>query len=226
MEGTGRYQINFFKPHTAFLRDNVRLIVISVIVWALAVFGFHILMKLVEKPVPEPGYEVYKQVWSKQFNGSQDEKIELAKVYLTLTGKYISLRTNTAIQGDFSRLVYDLLPADKKPASASTFSQDEQTVKQIAKLLGIEGTLLQEAIPFTLGEINKSEALSTDIPQIMDKHLIHNRSFLTDTLIFGFPFHYFYTAVFLKIIFCLICLTYCKFIDRIMKKHGMEAAHE
>ena len=40
------YQINFFKPKTAFLKDNVRIIVISIVIWAIAFFGFHILFNV------------------------------------------------------------------------------------------------------------------------------------------------------------------------------------
>lgn len=226
------YDINFFKPHTAFLKDNVRLITISVTVWALAVFGFHILLKIVEEPTPEPAYITYQKVWSKQQSATPEEKKELAKVYLTLTGKYISLRQNPAIQAGFSGIIYDLLPEDQKAGFMKAVSTPETVVTvdkaPIAEMLGVQGTLLAEAIPATLGKIEASgqDEMQKQIPGIMDKHLIHYRSFLTDTKIFGFPFHYFYTAVFLKVLFCLICLVYCKVIDGIMKKHGLETANE
>jgi hypothetical protein len=38
------YQINFFKPKSIFLKDNVCTIVISFAIWAVAVFCFHILL--------------------------------------------------------------------------------------------------------------------------------------------------------------------------------------
>lgn len=230
MEEISKYHINFFRPHTPFLKDNIRLIVIAVVIWAVAVFGFHLLLKVVESPVPEPGYTTYKQVWDKQLSASADEKKELAKVYLTLVGKYIPLRKNADVQGDFSRLVYDLMPPEAQAGFAQAVSATETVpsvdVKQIAAMLGIQGSLLQEAIPFALGQVNMGDSLSAAIPGIMDKYLIHNRSFLTDTTFLGFPLHYFYTAIFLKVLFCLICLVYCKAIDKIMKKHGMESENE
>jgi len=38
------YQVNFFKPKSIFLKDNVCTIVISFAIWAVAVFCFHILL--------------------------------------------------------------------------------------------------------------------------------------------------------------------------------------
>ncbi|MCU0462666.1 MAG: DUF4212 domain-containing protein [Bacteroidales bacterium] len=44
------------------------------------------------------------------------------------------------------------------------------------------------------------ESLS-GLPQIMNLYLMHNQSILTDIKVLGFPFHYFYTAVFLLLLF-------------------------
>ena len=211
-ENSSRYDINFFTPHTEFLKDNIRLITISVIVWAIAVFGFQLLLKALETPTPEPAYITYEKVWAKKDAASVEEKKELAKVYLTLVGKYIALRSNDAVKQGFTDLANDIAPG--KDAAA------------IAKALDVEGHILAEAIPFALADSAGSANVETEIPPIMDKYLIHNRSVLTDTKVLGFPLHYLYTAVFLKIFFCLICLTYCIFIDRIMKKHGLETANE
>ncbi|MFC2101184.1 DUF4212 domain-containing protein, partial [Bacteroidota bacterium] len=54
----------------------------------------------------------------------------------------------------------------------------------------------------------------TRLPRIMKKYLIHNQSVLTDTKFLGFPFHYFYTAVFLLVLFVFLCWLYCVRIDR------------
>ena len=235
MEEKIHYNINFFSPHTPFLKDNVRLIVISVLVWAVAVFGFHLLLKILEKPVKEPAYIAYEKVWPVRDSATIQQKQELAKSYLTLTGKYISLRSNQAIHASFTQLVHQLLPQEQKAVflekvTANTGNQSglTQYKDDIAALLKIENGLLKEAIPYTLG-VPDPESLKraeTEVPKIMDSHLIHYRSILTDTKVFGFPLHYFYTAVFLKILFCLICLFYCRFIDRIMKKHGLETVNE
>lgn len=46
------------------------------------------------------------------------------------------------------------------------------------------------------------------LPGIMKLYLTHNQSKLTDTTFLGFPFHYFYTAVFLLILFIGLCIVY------------------
>lgn len=44
ISSSGNYRINFFKHNSTFLKDNVRTIVIRIAAWAVAVFGFHILL--------------------------------------------------------------------------------------------------------------------------------------------------------------------------------------
>ena len=56
------------------------------------------------------------------------------------------------------------------------------------------------------------------LPAIMQKYLVHNQSVLTDFKFLGFPFHYFYTAVFLLILFIGLCLVYCVRIDSLNAK--------
>lgn len=51
------------KPH--FLKDNVPIIVISITIWVIAVFGFHSLLKTIEKSTLELGYTVYRQNYPK-----------------------------------------------------------------------------------------------------------------------------------------------------------------
>jgi putative solute:sodium symporter small subunit len=58
--------------------------------------------------------------------------------------------------------------------------------------------------------------------EAMELYLIHNRSVLTDTIFLGFPFHYFYTAVFLLILFVGLCWLYCVRTDMFNKKYGIE----
>jgi len=58
--------------------------------------------------------------------------------------------------------------------------------------------------------------------EAMGLYLFHNRSVLTDSKFLGFPFHYFYTAVFLLMLFVGLCLLYCLRTDLFNKKYGIE----
>ena len=89
---------------------------------------------------------------------------------------------------------------------------------------GIDPTKNKEAIlPYSLNAENKE--LSTqemeDLPKVMKLYLTHNQSFLTDTKFLGFPFHYFYTAEFLLILFVLMSLFYSIRITQIQKKFSI-----
>lgn len=235
MDGTTNYQINFFKPRTAFLKENVRIIVIGLAIWAISVFGFHILMKIVEKRTPEAGYVTYESVYPKLADNSAtvEEKTEMAKVYLSLIGKSITLQKSEPLKGAFTSLVYDILPDGEREAfKAATVAieTDKSTdVTGVVSALGIgEDIVLKGVVPYALVPVSAEPppATADEIPGIMDKYLIHYQSFLTDSKLFGFPFHYFYSAVFLLTLFNLICLVYCKVIDGVMKKHGMESDDE
>ncbi len=229
------YQINFFQPKTAFLKENVRIIVIAVLIWAVATFGFHIWLKVIEKPTPEPGYTVYEQVYPKLTAGTatSQDNISIAKVYLGLIAKSIALQKSDALKEAFTAAVYAATPYDQQEAftmaAAGAATDKSVDVTSIANLLGIDQDIvLKGAIPFALAPMaDKTLSVTApEIPGIMDKYLIHYQSFLTDSKIFGFPFHYFYTAIFLLTLYNLICLVYCYVIDGVMKKHGMESDDE
>jgi len=89
---------------------------------------------------------------------------------------------------------------------------------------GIDPTNNKEAIlPYNLNAENKepSAADLEALPKIMKLYLTHNQSFLTDTNILDFPFHYFYTAEFLLILFVGICLFYSVRITQLQKKFSI-----
>ncbi len=229
------YNISFFTPRTAFLKDNVRIIVISIVIWAVAVFGFHILLKVIEKPTPEPGYTVYEQVYPKLTAGTatSQDNISIAKVYLGLIAKSIALQKSEPLKEAFTAAVNAAMPLDQqeslKMIADQATTDHSVDVTSIATLLGIEqDAVLKGVIPFALAPMaDKTLSVTApEIPGIMDKYLIHYQSFLTDSKIFGFPFHYFYSAIFLLVLFNLICLVYCYVIDGVMKKHGMEGDDE
>ena len=61
----------------------------------------------------------------------------------------------------------------------------------------------------------------TRLPDIMKLYLTHNQSVLTDTKFLGFPFHYFYTAIFLLILFVGLCIVYNLLIEWRLNKQGI-----
>ena len=188
------YNISFFTPKTAFLKDNVRIIVISIVIWAVAVFGFHILLKVIEKPTPEAGYTVYEQVYPKLTDGTatSQDNINIAKVYLGLIAKSIALQQSEPLKEAFTAAVFAAMPYDRqesfKMAADQAATDKSVDVTSIAGLLGIEqDVVLKGVIPFALAPMADKtlSATAPEIPGIMDKYLIHYQSFLTDSKIFG-----------------------------------------
>jgi len=84
----------------------------------------------------------------------------------------------------------------------------------------LEATLLISSLRNEYPEALSDKAF-TKLPQIMKLYLIHNQSKLTDTKFLGFPFHYFYTAVFLLILFIILCIVYNILIEWRLKKQGV-----
>lgn len=90
---------------------------------------------------------------------------------------------------------------------------------------GIDPTNNKEAIlPYSLNSDYK-ELTPSDLdalPKIMKLYLTHNQSFLTDIKILGFPFHYFYTAEFLLILFVGLSLFYSIRITHLQKRFSIK----
>jgi putative solute:sodium symporter small subunit len=171
------YHINIFRPKTPYAKSNAILIFTAILIWAFAVFGFQILLKVTEKPVPEKSYIEFSYAWEKL---QQDTHTNADLQIMTKTISGVMAKSSEARQN----LILQKFIANPQ----TSFSQ-----KQLAQ-----------------------------IPVLMKKYLVHNQSFLTDTKFLGFPFHYFYTAVFLLILFVLICFTYCLMLEKINKKYQVE----
>jgi len=104
------------------------------------------------------------------------------------------------------------------------FGSKTSIIDIMSKKLSIEPDGLEASIlPYTLNE--ESKELSNEdneaLPKIMKLYLTHNQSFLTDTKFLGFPFHYFYTAEFLLILFVLLSLFYSIRITKLQKRYSI-----
>ncbi len=233
------YKLSFFRPTTEKALKNRNMAVWLILIWATAVFGFQILLKVMGKPVPEEAFIKYEQVWHniENENASHEELCIFAKSVLQVLGKvYVKPEYQNALSNAFSWSVYkysdanseELLEKVRDFAKQNNDMQnilDEDYIKAkfdlqyyVADLLDIEKTdPRQIAIPFSVKIDDFHEFTDENkaiTAQAMSKYLIHNRSVLTDTKFLGFPFHYFYTAVFLLTLFIGLCWLYCFITDR------------
>lgn len=238
---TNDYHISFFKPTTPQAVANRNMVVWLVLIWFIAIFGFQILLRVIEKPTPEPAYTEFNKVWENVKMGSTNEN-ELQKfgqATLSVLGKVnITAEERIILDKALSWSLYNLTPDMDKTALSKQIVEFEQIEARIENIsdpdyIAKKKTLTNNLSPvlgLPLSDIrskimplelvsedfgNISESTKLAIPGIMEKYLIHNQSILTDTKFLGFPFHYFYTAIFLLVLFVGLCLLYCRRTDRL-----------
>jgi putative solute:sodium symporter small subunit len=209
-------EVSFFKPKSDLARANTRLISILVIIWAVAVFGFQFLLVGLGKPVEEQTLKDFKTLWpAVQDSPAESELQSFARVMLTTLGKNATIGEN-----DRARMQEALA------VTVRLLGPESDTADSAGEKIGL-GTsgfdpLLKDQLLFHYRKGSGNYGDLQDLPAIMEKYLVHNRSFLTDTRLLGFPLHYFYTAQFLLILFIVLCIVYAKAVDRIHTRLGIE----
>ncbi len=238
------YHISFFRPTTPRAKVNRNIVIWLASIWAVAIFGFQILLRVLEKPTPEPAYTSFQQVWGSVENGTANtlELQDFGRATLSVLGKIaISSQEKAVLDNALSWSVYSLTPDSMKLSLTNTIIAFEKIRNETSNILNpnyiaarnrlgnelspvlalASNDVRTKILPLELS-VTSIEGLSTEtkatLPSIMEKYLIHNQSFLTDVKFLGFPFHYFYTSIFLLILFVGLCWVYCVLVDRLDKK--------
>lgn len=220
----------------------------------MAIFGFQLLLLIVQKPTPEKTLLTFESVWENVKTGkaTEPEKKDFVNSLVAVAGKssvkpgnkivldnaltwsvfsFVSDSEKVILSGQIRELltIKEKLPEATDAEYAllqSDLTRIKATINSIAnEKTGIDPTNNKAAIlPYNLNA--ESKELSADdieaLPKIMKLYLTHNQSFLTDTKIIGFPFHYFYTAEFLLILFVGMCLFYSIRITQLQKKYSIK----
>jgi putative solute:sodium symporter small subunit len=242
------YHTSFFRPTSDITRANRNMVLWLVLIWAVAVFGFHFLLKIIEKPTPEPTLLSYEQVKENAYNGTADlaEMQEFAKVPLQVLCKvFLSEEDRIHLQSVLTWAVFKTVNEDQVDYLYNTIKEFEdieanttdildpnyqeskvRLMNVAAQFIGLsENDIRAKFLPLELNS-DYPESLSaesiTQFETILNKYLIHNESVLTRIKFLGFPFHYFYTAVFLLVLFIFLCWLYCIRTDALNKKYGIE----
>ncbi len=238
------YHISFFKPTTPRAKHNRNMVVWLVSIWFIAIFGFHIVLRIIEKPTPEPVYYSFETAWNNIQNetAETEDLSELGRSALSVLGKmYVTEEDRAVLSRVFSWSVFRLYPENQKDQLISEINAFQKKKEEITNISDTEYIQMKVAlsknlaavldlasndvrkkiIPFEIsaeGSGQLSEKAKGQLSSIMGKYLIHNQSVLTDFKFLGFPFHYFYTAVFLLILFVGLCWIYCIRTDAMNKK--------
>jgi len=242
------YHISFFKPTTDSARRNRNMVVQLVLIWVVAIFGFQFLLKIIEKPTPEPAYLAYEEVWQDVKAGSSDAEAlkvvsqsalnVLGKVMISTDArealdKLVSWTAfniaDSAAKADLMTRVnkFEALTAETDDIAAEAYlAAKNDLIPLLGEIYGLKPNDIRSKIAPL--EVHTSMMKTPDaatfksVEEAMDLYLIHNRSILTDGKFLGFPFHYFYTAVFLLILFVGLCWLYCIRTDMFNRKYSIE----
>jgi len=238
------YHISFFKPTTPQAVANRNMVVWFVLIWFIAIFGFQILLKILEKPTPEPSFITFEKVWEGVKSGSagDTELQEFGQATLSVLGKVMITPAERATLDNALNWTISQLTADSQREAQTDKIREFESIKatitdisdpdyiaakvnlasELSPKLGlsakdVRSKILPLELSAELGESLTEETKNT-LPGIMKKYLVHNQSVLTDFKFLGFPFHYFYTAIFLLILFVGLCWLYCVKIDSLNKR--------
>lgn len=227
--------VNFFKPRSSHAREDMRLILTLFIIWAVAVFGFQVLLILLNKDTPEPAYTSYLTVKDKVMNGSAtiEEQQTFSRSLLSVLGKNIALTPEHSAQlkKALSASIINMLPIEEqsdfqaKLQSAKETKDYSSVAEEASMLIGLENSgfdkIMRSLLPTSLVMVEDLKA-DPGLAETMELYLVHNQSALTDFRFLGFPFHYWYTGQFLLILFVVLCLIYAYRTDKNNKKHNFE----
>jgi len=236
------YHISFFKPTTPHAVANRNMVLWLVLIWFVTIFGFHFLLWLIEKPTPEQAFTTFEQVWPgiEAGNGNESDLQAFGQATLSVLGKIaIAEDDRSVLDKALSWSVYQL--SEDREGLLQKIAAFEQMKDKITELsdanyIAAKSELSDRLSPalklsaldvrskilpleLTTAEIkNMSESTRQKLPIVMRKYLVHNQSFLTDFKFLGFPFHYFYTAIFLLVLFVGLCWLYCVRTDQVNAK--------
>ena len=235
---TNDYHISFFKPTTARAKANRNKVIYLVSIWAIAIFGFQFLLRVLEKPTPEPEYTRYSEVWEAvQAGEATNEELRVyGKAALHVLSKvFLEDQHRAILDSELNGVLYTLADSIQrvhlqeqitafKELQATAIDVQDPVYLKAKYLLGDTAAEVLELddrdaririLPLELdNELFNELNVSDEVPRVMSKYMIHNQSFLTDFTFIGFPFHYFYTAVFLLILFVFLCWLYCVQTDK------------
>lgn len=223
-----KYNVNFFRPLSAHAKANTKLIVVLASIWAVGVFGFQFLLMALNEPTPEPAYATFERVWPAIESDAQADiptHQEFSRCVLYVLGKNIAVKdADKAILK--TALSWSVMTSLSQNVYGQSFDASKAGIELATTAIGLgDGEfdeIMIDLLPTSMVEV-EGGALPADVkealPGIMELYLVHNRSALTDTPFLGFPFHYWYTAQFLLILFVLLCLIYALITDRMNIKH-------
>ena len=113
MESSDNYNFSLFKPRNLHGRKNRNVILTMLLIWAVAVFGFQILLRLIEKPTPEKSLAGFESVWPQAFANdlrSVDYKTLLNSLVLVKGKTTVSPADKKILNEAISSIIFNVIP--------------------------------------------------------------------------------------------------------------------
>ena len=240
---TEEYRISFFKPTTLQALKNRNLILKLFIIWAVAIFGFQVLLRILEEPTPEEALITFNTAWENIESGAAtvNDYQKAGQSMIQVMGKStINLDDYAALRDVTGWVLAQVYPDSELDELEQNVQHLNALREQITSLrdkdyLAAKDLIISKAAPaldigentllaqlLAIGLDDNLKQVSTEhknrTPEIMELYLVHNRSVLTDFVFLGFPFHYFYTSIFLLVFFVGLCWYYCYRTDKLHAK--------
>ena len=254
MESPDNYNFSIFSPRNVHGRKNRNVILTMLLIWAVAVFGFHFLLRGIEKPVPEKTLDLFETNWQAVQAGdlqNADAKAFLKSLVLVNGKGTVADNDKEVLSAAISCISDQIIPdsigsvlgdgvtelggiksrlvlssgQEYEDLKAQLAQKRKEMTELTAPYTGLEYGSLEAVI--YLGSLNNDHPASFNdemfapLPDIMNLYLVHFQSFLTDARFLGFPFHYFYTAVLLLVLFVGLCIVYNIMVEWRLNKEGV-----
>ena len=216
------YYVNILRPSTPYTKAISKMIISIVLIWLIAVLGFQVLLKVIEKPTPEQNYISFQKVWGNVEKGqaSKDELKTFLKTTVQLSGKTLNAQDRLVVSQAFG---WGLKQVVSKESFTGMLGRSYmENSKILANELGWPPNgVIASIAPYLFPKNGTLNLDREKLPSIMKKYSVHNQSFLTDFRFLGFPFHYWYTAAFLLMFFVFLCWFYCMRVVALQKKFNI-----
>ncbi len=126
------YSFSLFKPVSPYGRANRDLIISLVLVWFVAIFGFQLLLLVLEKPTPEQALTRFESVFENVKSGAatSTEKQDFVNSMISVAGKSsVTPENRILIRKGVTWGVYSLLP-DSAGVLLSEYVNDLQVAHE------------------------------------------------------------------------------------------------
>jgi len=156
-ETNNSYSFSLFKPLNQYGRSNRNLIIILISVWFVAIFGFQLLLLILQEPTPEKALLTYQAVSGKVKSGTSElgDKQQFINTLMMVSGKsLIKPDDRIILHKAISWAVYDIIGEEQEAKVAGYVAQLNETRTRLATADDTEYVGLQAQLTELKANIN------------------------------------------------------------------------